>query len=345
MKNLIVASLLTATVVLGGLYFYQSHKAKQSQAAVEALRQNVNNLQSSLAEQEQQNTRSREQLELTRADEDNRAQEAAHLRATLERTRTNQAPHATAESARQTNSQPANPFTEMFKNPELKDMIKNQQKGVLGPMIDKNYGKLFSDLHLTPDQASTLKDMILNKQLGAAEIGMSMFSGEQDPTNRTEQFQQVKAASDAADAQIKQFLGDDNFAQFQAYEKTMGERVVVTGFKDQLGGGATALSDDQEQRLIQAMTQERENFKFTTDLSDKSKFNGDFASMFTEDKMNTYFQEIERLDQQYFGRAQTILSPDQLTAFGKYLNGQQAMQKAGMQMALKMFAPAKPAGN
>jgi hypothetical protein len=43
--------------------------------------------------------------------------------------------------------------------------------------------------------------------------------------------------SDAADAQIKEFLGDDNFVQFQAYEKSLGERMAVSGFKDQLGNG------------------------------------------------------------------------------------------------------------
>ena len=63
------------------------------------------------------------------------------------------------------------------------------------------------------------------------------------------------------------------------------------------------------------MTQERANFKFTTDFSDKSKLTGDFASMLTEDKMNQYSQELERLNQQYLGRAQTFLSPDQFAAF------------------------------
>jgi len=324
---------------------HQTRKASQAQANAQALQQNVSDLQSSLAEQERQTTRSREQLDQTRADQAAKVQEAAHLRATLQQSLTNQAPRAISEAAAQTNSKRSNPFSEMFKNAEMKDMIKNQQKGVLGTMIDKNYGRLFSDLHLTPEQTSGLKDMILNKQLGAAEMGMSMFSGEDDASKRAEQVQQVKAASDAADTQIKQFLGDDNYAQFQAYEKTMGERMAVSGFKDQLGGGATALSGDQEQQLIQAMTQERESFKFTTDFSDKSKFNGDFASMFTEDKMNVYLQEFERLNQQYLGRAQTILSPDQAAAFGKYLSGQQAMQKVGMQMAIKMFAPAKPGGN
>jgi hypothetical protein len=200
-------------------------------------------------------------------------------------------------------------------------------------------------LHLTPEQASALKDMILNKQLSAAEMGMSIFAGEGEVTKRAEMVQRVKAESDTADAQIKEFLGDDSFTQFQAYEKTVGERMAVSGLKDQLGTGPAALTDAQEQQLLEAMTQEHASFKFTTDFSDQSKLTGDFASLFTEENMNTYFQELERLDQQYQTRAQTTLSPDQLSAFGKYLNNQQALQKAGMQMALKMIAPAKPDGD
>lgn len=345
MKNLTLATLLAVIVIMAGLYLHQTRKASQAQAKTESLRQNVNDLESSLAEQEQQTTRSREQLEQTRADEANRSLEAAHLRAALKRM-TNQDRGTVSQAAsEQSSSKASNPLSEMFKNPQLKEMIKNQQKGVLGAMIDKNYGRLFSDLHLAPEQASALKDMILNKQLGAAEMGMSMFTGEQSAAQRAELVQQVKASGEASDAQIKQFLGEDNFAQFQGYEKTIPERMVVSGFKDQLGAGDSSLSDDQEQQLIQAMTQERANFKFTTDFSDKSKLTGDFASMLTEDKMNQYSQELERLNQQYLGRAQTFLSPDQFAAFGKYLNAQQTMQKAGMQMAIKMFSPSKPGGN
>lgn len=343
MKNAIIAVLFVGTVVFGELYVQQAHKAKLAQAGADTLQQNLNELQSNLADQEKQAGRLREQLEQTRSDMALKNQEAAQLRSELRASATNLPSRLTAKAAAQANSKNANPLAAMFKNPEMKDMIKTSQKAVLGPMIDKNYGRLFADLHLTPDQSAALKDMILNKQMGAAEMGLSMFSNDGE-TNRAALVAQVKTANDAADAQIKEFLGDDNYSQFQAYEKTMGERMAVSGLKDQLAGGAAPLSDVQEQQLVQAMTQERENFKFTTDFSDKSKFNGDFSSMFTEEKVNTYFQELDKLNQQYQSRAAGILSADQLAAFGKYLTGQQAMQKAGMQMAAKMFAPAKSEG-
>jgi hypothetical protein len=334
MKNLIVGILLVATLVFGGLCVQQSRKVSQAEASAVDLRQQLSELQSSLEAQEKQTARAMAELKTARADAMANINEALRIQAKAKQTN-----QPSAEAS--TNAKPSNLMAEMFKNPEMRDMIKKQQKAALSGMTDKNYGKLFSDLHLTPEQSASLKDMIMNKQLAAADMGLSMFTDDMDTAKRAELVQQIKTANDETDAQIKSFLGDDNFAQYQNYEKSMGERMSVSGFKDQLAGGPTAVTDDQEQQLIQAMSQARENFKFTTDLSDKSKFTGDMASMFTEENINTFSQEYDRLNQQYLAKAQEILSPDQLAGFQKYLDKQQTMQKAGMQMAAKMFAPAK----
>ncbi|MDB6023309.1 MAG: hypothetical protein JWQ04_3166 [Pedosphaera sp.] len=331
--------MLAIVIVFGGLYLRQTYKASQAKAEAGALQQKAGELQSSLEVQQSQATQLRDQLKKTRADSEATINAAAEIRRKLQETRTNQTAGDLASNP--ANARPANPLAEMFKNPEMREMIKNQQKAALSGSVDKNYGKFFADAHLTPEQSSALKDMILNKQLGAADLGMSMLSGDLDAAQKADLVQQIKMQGEAADAKMKEFLGDDNFAQFQTYEKSMGERNAVSGFKDQLGSGPGALTGDQEEQLIQAMTQERQNFKFTTDLSDKSKFDGDFSSMLTEDKMNGFFQEQEKLNQQYLARALGILPPDQAAAFEKYLNSQQALQKAGMQMAAKMFAPAK----
>jgi hypothetical protein len=345
MKNFALSLMVIAALLLGGLYAWKTHQAAHSAATAELMQQQISELQSNVETREEQTARMREQVELARADNAAKSAEAAKIREALRKSHNNQTEGTLADASGQPNAKAANPLMELFKNPEMKEMIKNQQKTALSAMVDKNYSRLFSDLHLTPEQSATLKDLILNKQMSAADIGMSMMSGDLDATNRTKLMEQVKASSDSADAQIKQYLGDANYSQFQSYEKTMAERTSVNGFKDQLGTGPTALSDGQEQQLIQAMAQEREGFKFTTDLSDKTKFTGDFATMFSEDKMNGYLQELGQLNQQYLGRAQTILSPDQYSAFEKYLNNQQALQKMGIGMAAKMFAPSKPSGN
>jgi hypothetical protein len=326
MKNIVIAILLVAALALGGLYLHQTAETRQAKTGADDLQQKTGELQASLDQQKQQSAALRDQIEESRA-------AAAESPTNV--------PTVSVPASAATNAKPSNPFAEMFKNPEMKEMIKNQQKTVLGGMIDKNYAKLFAQLNLTPEQAAAVKDLMLNKQLSAADMGMSMLGGDMDAAKRAELAKQIKDANAATDDQIKQMLGDDGFAQYQTYEKTMAERMTVSGLSDQLGSGANALAGDQEQQLIQALGDIRQNFKYTTDFSDKSQFNGDFASMFTEDKMNLFFQESDQLNQQYLAKAQNILSPDQLDAFKKYLSNQQAMQKMGIQMAVKMFGGGK----
>ena len=85
------------------------------------------------------------------------------------------------------------------------------------------------------------------------------------------------------------------------------------------------------------MSDERQKFKFTTDLSDQSKITTDLAGSFTEEKMNQFLQEQEQLHQLYISRAQGVLSADQLGSYEKFLSSQRQMQKRGLDMASKMF--------
>jgi len=87
------------------------------------------------------------------------------------------------------------------------------------------------------------------------------------------------------------------------------------------------------------MTEEKHGFKFTTDFTDQSKFDGDFTTYFTEEKINQFQQEFEQLNQKYLPRAQAILSADQFEQFKKFLTAQAEMQKLGFKMAAKMFGP------
>jgi hypothetical protein len=338
MKTITTIALLAA-IVFAGLYFQQSRKVTASEQEVVALQQKVGALQSKLDGEERRTARLREQAQKTRVLAE------ARLKETLKQSAKKSAAAADAGNVGQKNGSAANPFGKMMsefsKNPEMKEMIKAQQKTMFAGMLDKNYAKLFSNLRLTPEQTTTFKDLLMEKQLAATDMGMSMFSDDLDTQKRAEMLKQVKETTDVSDAKIKEFLGDQNFAQFQTYEKSMPERMAVSGFQDQLGTGPNALTDAQQQSLVEAMQKERQNFKFTVDFSDKSKLSGDPMAMFTEDKINTYFEELKKLNEQYVNGAQGILSADQAASFEKYIHGQEAIQKVGMQMAAKMFAPAK----
>ena len=338
MKNLALVVLFIATVAFASLYLRQTRKAIEAQTAAEVLEQKVSALETSLDEEEKRATRLRAEVEQVHSNAAAKDRQIVELRAMS----SGSAPKAAANSRGAGASKSSNPMAsiaKLFDDPEMKDALAAQQKAALGPMIDRNYAQLFSELGLTAEQASALKEMLLKKQLGGAQVGMSFLS-EDAPGMRTNIIQQMKAANEAADAEMKALLGEEKFAQLQSYEKSMADRMAVSGLKDQLGTGAGALTPEQEQQLIAAMTQERQNFKFSAPLPNKDNFTGDFSAMLNEERLNAYLQEADQLNQRFLGHAQNILTPDQLDSFQKYLNNQQAMQKAGMQM-MKAFAPGK----
>jgi hypothetical protein len=167
---------------------------------------------------------------------------------------------------------------------------------------------------------------------------MSMLDGGLDATQRADLAKQIKSQTDDFDAQIKQFLGD-NYAAFEAYEKTTPDRMTVSQFSDQLSGGATSMSPEQQQQLIQMMSDERNGFKWTIDYNNQNPADGDWGAMFTEAKINQFAQEKERLDGQILARARQILTPEQFKDFEQFQTTQRKMQIAGMKMAQQMFGP------
>jgi hypothetical protein len=165
---------------------------------------------------------------------------------------------------------------------------------------------------------------------------MEMMSGEMDAEKRAELTKKMKEAADAINQQLKDMLGAENYAQYEAYEKTVPDRMALEQLKTQLGGDL-ALNANQESLLVSAMSEERQNFKFTTDFSNQQDFSEDMFSKFTEDRINVFLQEQEQLSQKYLARAQTILSADQYAAYAKSLKNQQEMMKLGMMAAKNMF--------
>ena len=228
---------------------------------------------------------------------------------------------------------PLSALAKVFDDPEMKEAMAAQQKAALGSMLDKNYAKLFAELGLSAEESAALKEMLLRKHMAGAEMGMAMFT---EGTTPAEMAQKVKAANEAVDAEIRAFLGEERFARMQAHERTLADRMALSGFKDQLGGNA-GLSAEQEERLIAAMTQERQNFRFTANPMDPTQAGANPAAMFNEEQVARFIEETDQLNQRFLGQAQSILNAEQLEAFQRHLQQQQTMQRLGMQMGARLF--------
>ncbi|MGD0745679.1 MAG: hypothetical protein ABSA45_11045 [Verrucomicrobiota bacterium] len=335
MKNLTITILAIATIVLGAWCAIEQGKIKNQSAQ---LAQTEAQLTATKAELSKQNE-TIEHAEFAAANEKVLQQILVETEAGAAE-QSKKAEHLEQSLAAAKTNNPLQGFAAMFKDPKMREMIKAQQKAVMGPMLDKQYGALFQQLNLTPEQAANLKDLLGKKMFAGADAGFSMLDGSLDATQRADLAKQVKSQSDDVEKQIKQLLGDENYQAFQNYEKTVPDRTVVNLLNDQLAGTATALSVGQQEQLIQAMGEARSNFKWTTDLNNKPDMaNRDYASLFNDDNINKFAQDKERFDQQFLTQAQQILTAEQLVAFQDFQKTQRQLQIAGMKMAAQMFAP------
>ena len=328
MKNLVITLLALAALALGAFCLYQQRQISQTRTVLSAVPPPATNSEAEekAAFAEKKSAALQETLTQTSAYANEKSKEAEDLQRSLAAAKTNN---------------PMQGMADLFKDPKMRDMIKAQQKAYIVPMLDKQYAALIQQLNLTPEQSAQLKDLLAQRMLAGADAGMSMLDRNLDPAKREEMVKQTKDQTDDYNAQIKQLLGD-NYAAFEAYEKTTADRLTVSQFNDQFPGGDLALSADQQQQLIQAMSDERNGFKWTVDYGNRNTPDGDFSTMFTEDKINQYAQERERLDNQILARARPFLSAGQAQALEQFLASQRQMQIAGMKMAGQMFGPKSP---
>lgn len=335
MKNVILSVLVFACAALAVLDIAQNNKLQKQSLQITQAWQKLGDLKNQLKEKDdaladaQADAAKAKILQQTltqsTAEAVKESKKAAQLQQSLADAKTNNPMHSMAA---------------MFKDPKIREMMKNQQKAVIGPIISKQYESLFKQLNLTPDQQAALKNLIEKKMFAGADVGFSMMDDSLDSSQRADLAKQAKTQTDEVDAEIKQFLGDDNYQTFQTYEKTVPDRMAVDQFSNQFAGTQNALTDAQQEQLTQAMSDARNNFKWASGLNQPNPAaNGDFANLLTEDNLNRFSQEREQFDQQFLAQAQQILTPTQLTAFEEFQKTQRDMQLAGLKMAAQMFKP------
>jgi hypothetical protein len=233
---------------------------------------------------------------------------------------------------------PMSAMAKMFKDPAMRDMMKAQQKTALGPIIEKQYADLFKQLNLSPEQSAAFKDLVMKKMFSGTDASLSMMDDSLDASQRADLAKQVKAQSDEVDSEIKQFLGDNNYQAYQSYEKSVPDRMTMSQFNDQFAGSPNALSPEQQSQMVQALSDARNNFTWTSGLNQQNPgANGDIGSMLTDDNIAKFTSEREQFDQQFLGKAQQILTPDQFATYQQFQKQQRDMQLMGLKMARQMF--------
>ncbi|MDD4017591.1 MAG: hypothetical protein PHV28_06560 [Kiritimatiellae bacterium] len=226
-------------------------------------------------------------------------------------------------------------LADMMKNPQMKEMMRAQQKVMIGKM----YAALPRYLNLPDETKARLDQLLLDRQLAMAEAGLAMMNGSaEDRRKAAEDSKAVKAESDQA---IQELLGAQDYEVFKQYEASLSEQTNVSLFKDTLSGD-DALGEQQEYDLVAAMYQARETLPQDSLLNQQNQ--SPDPTQLTEERVAETLKQMETLQQRYAEAAATVLSAGQLERFKQWQQQMATMQRTGLNMAAQMFNSGKSSG-
>ncbi len=225
-------------------------------------------------------------------------------------------------------------FSKMLSDPEAKKFIRGQQR----MMMDQMYAPLIKQMGLTPEDGDQFKDLLAETAMTGVEKAGSLFSG--GSSNRTALLAQMAQDQKGVEEQLKSFLGEARFAQYQDYQQTVGERVQLNLYKQQMAGGENALTDQQTEQLLAIMKEEKQNETARTGrtLPGGTDQAENLQAMFSEDQANRLFEAQDAVNQRVYERASQVLSAEQLAGFARFQTNQIQMLRMGLGMARKMMS-------
>lgn len=246
-----------------------------------------------------------------------------------------EAPGEEKPAAAEEKKNPMAAMAEMMKDPAMREVMKGQMRS----QVDFMYRDLFELLGLEPDKQQKLSKLLLDRMSAGMEVGLSMAGGDKPSAEEMKKRgEAMKTANEASEAAIKGLLGETSYGQYERFEKSQPERQQLSALNGQLKDQGIGLSEEAESKLMDAMYQERSNFKFEVNFADQKSLD---PSQLTEENVNRYQEQQAALRGQVLAKAEGILTAPQLEVFRKSQEQQAAVEKMGLQMGVKMMGASK----
>ena len=205
-------------------------------------------------------------------------------------------------------------FRMLMKTPAFRRMLRAQAEREM----NKQYAALYRKLGMT--DSSPLAELLRQKALVYVD---AMTRGDIDnPTaeERNKLWREARAAEEEIEKQIKELLGAEAYAEYEAYEETIPERRQMDVLKEKLYSAGLGLAPSQEEALIALMHEARtapltpeenaEVYALSTSLPEERNLKPEQMEL----------KRMEALHQRYLDAAAQILTPEQLKVYEEYLN-------------------------
>ncbi|MEK0449282.1 MAG: hypothetical protein RL088_1550 [Verrucomicrobiota bacterium] len=222
-------------------------------------------------------------------------------------------------------------FAEMFKGEEGKQMLKMQAE--MGTRL--MYGDFIKKLD--PSTSDAVMALLAERQGKMTSAGLEAMNAA-DPKAAQAKILEEKADFDK---RLKAMIGEGKMAELETYERTIGDRMMFGQVESQFSSAGTPLSPEQRESVLSLMAQERVKMP-RSPLEQGNTDPTEGMRALQDDKMvSEWLKSEEALHNRVLSQVNGILSPDQVNTFTKSLQQMRDMQKFGMEMGKKMFAPKK----
>lgn len=232
----------------------------------------------------------------------------------------------------------AKQWAKMLDSPVVQKQMAAQMEAQLGPAL----AALYQQLGLEGEDLSHFKGLLAEQWMAQQQVGMKLMTAVGDPDKTAEIKTELKEAREEVEGRIREFLNDDqDFEVFQDYQKQLPDRIELEQYNASFEAEGVALTDDQQARLLEAMSEER----VASELGDLNDPQGwDFAN-FNEDTITEVVATMADFHERVRVRAGGYLDNRQLEVLATSQEQSRDLQEMNMTMGLQFVKTALEQGD
>ncbi len=224
-------------------------------------------------------------------------------------------------------------MAKMFTDPEMKKVMRQQQAVGIRMM----YGDLAKELGLNTDELDQTLNLLTERQMEMTDKSMGLMDGSGDAAKQEAAGKEINAAREKQDRKLKELLGPQRFAQFESYEKTMGDRMMMQQYQQQFSISEQPLEETQRTELLKILNDERAKTPVTALDPTSKDVASQMRAMQSDESMHSYLASQEDFNRRVLSRAAAVLGPEQMGTFERIQKQMSEMQQAGIKMSRAML--------
>ena len=226
-------------------------------------------------------------------------------------------------------------FAKQMDDPAVRKMMKQGQER----MVTSAYDALFKKLGLSEQDSKLVADLIAERNVTAYDKGRKIVNGTTaDDATAAAIRKDIEATKADYDSKVKSVLGGQKFAEFNAFEQTVGDQRALDLIDRNFRGKSQPLAAEQKTTLADIMRQERLKSP-SNEIPDLGGGPG-MGILLSEADLKAREQRDEAYNQRVLSRAaEAGLNPDQVIILQDSLKQRNEWRSFGTRMGRAFIRP------